>query len=496
MIGRIARAAIVLVIANVLAIGAHAQYPQAGYRPNNLTGGYSPQGGINPLTGAGAPQLPNPFTGAAARPGPVVNPYTGKPMQSPTAYNSLTGKLQELHAVQTPTAPVVYQWPKGKFPVAGKAGPGLQQLDSLVQTLMGRHGIPGAALAIAKDGKLVYAKGFGWADLTAANAVTPVTIFGLASLSKPLTALAILWLIEHGMLRLDDCVFDILRDLQPVAGNRVDPRLKTVTVRQCLNHTGGWDREKSGDPANWEPQIAQALGVQAPVSPEGFISFCMGLPLDFDPGTRMEYSNVGYVILGRIIEKVSGEPYEQFIRKHIMVPSGAPGPFMSKGVRSYRPNEARRYLAGTSVLLPPMDLPMVQGAGGWTASAVDMARVLTALDGSRVKPLLSAETMKVMLAPPPPPIEPKADGTYPGLGWPVARWTPKGFGYAHDGNFHGMRTFMKRSLKGVNFVLLFNVSTQPDPAESRMIAQAVQETRNRVEAIEHYPDVDLFAQFP
>ncbi len=323
MTSRIGRVGFVLVFANILAIGADAQYPATGYRPNPLTGGYVPQTGYNPWTGAGAPKYANPFTGAAARPGPAVNPYTARPMQTAGGYNALTGKLQALGAVPTPTAPVVYQWPRGKFPVTGKAGPGLELFDSLVQTLMTRHGIPGAALVIAKDGKLVYAKGFGWADLTAATPVTPRTMFGLASLSKPLTALAILWLIEHGFLRLDDSVFAILRDIQPLPGARVDPRLKNITIRQVLNHTGGWDRQKSGDPANWEPQIAQALGVPGHVSPAQFISFMMGVPLDFAPGTRMEYSNVGYIILGRIIEKVSGQPYEDFVRKHVLLPAGA-----------------------------------------------------------------------------------------------------------------------------------------------------------------------------
>ncbi len=488
MIGRLARIGTVLVIANVLAIGAPAQYPPVGSR-------MSPQGGYNPLTGAGGPKPANPFTGAPARPGPAVNPYTGKPMPAPSRYNALTGKLQELRAVQTPTAPVVYQWPRGKFPVTGKAGPGLDVFDALVQTLMTRHGIPGAALAIAKDGKLVYAKGFGWADLTAAAPVTPTTLFGLASLSKPLTALAILWLIEHGVLRLDDRVFDILRDVRPLPGAQVDPRLRNITVRQLLNHTGGWDREKSGDPANWEPQIAQAMGVSGQVTPEQFIAFIMGMPLDFTPGTRMEYSNVGYIILGRVIEKAGGEPYEAFVNKHVLQPAGASGPFVSKGNRPYGTAEARRYLAGTSVLLPPMDMPMVQAAGGWTGSAIDLMRVLTALDGSSGKPLLAPATFKLMLTPPPAPFKAKGDGTFNALGWPVARVAPQGFGYAHDGNFHGMRTFLQRSVRGVNVALLFNVSAQPDPVDTKMIAQAVQETRRRVEAMETYPDVDLFSQF-
>ena len=491
------RGGMVLGVAALVGFAALAQYPQTGYRPNPLTGGYVPQPAYNPLTGAGGPQpMANAMTGAGPNPAMARNPFTGQPMPAPTAMNPITGKLQALGAVPMPTAPVVYQWPKGKFPITGKAGPGLETLDEGLQMLMTRHGMPGAALAIAKDGKLVYAKGFGWADLSAAATVNPLTLFGLASLSKPLTAMAILWLIEHGMLRLDDRAFEILADIRPLPGVKLDPNLHKVTVRQLLNHTAGWDRDESGDPANWEPQIARALGVEPPVNPDQFIAYIMGLPLDYVPGTKMEYSNIGFIILGRIIEKVSGEPYEQFVQKHVLQPAGVQHAFISRGHRAYGSNEARRYLVGTSILLPPMDLPMVQGAGGWTASAVDMVRVLTALDGSRGARLLKDATLREMIAPPPAPIKPRPDGTFNGLGWPTVVNQPNGFGYAHDGNFHGMRTYLKRTPRGVNWALFFNVSAQPDPADAKMITKAVQQTRERVESIERYPDVDLFGQFP
>src|SRR5947207_791808 len=130
------RLSIVLVIANILGTGAHAQFPPGAYRPNPLTGGAVPQVPYNPLTGAGAALAQaNPLIGAVPQPGPAFNPYTGRPMAKPAAVNSLTGKLQELGAVETPTAAQVYQWPKGKFPVTGKAGPGLEPLDDVVQTL-------------------------------------------------------------------------------------------------------------------------------------------------------------------------------------------------------------------------------------------------------------------------------------------------------------------------------------------------------------------------
>ena len=111
--------------------------------------------------------------------------------------------------------------------------------------IMARHGIPGGSLAIAKDGKLVYAKGFGWADLKTGTPVKPQTTFGLASLSKPITALSTLLLVERGQLELGDPALFYLRHISPPKGVPIDPRLKNITIRHLLNHTGGWDRNVS-----------------------------------------------------------------------------------------------------------------------------------------------------------------------------------------------------------------------------------------------------------
>lgn len=476
-----------------------AQVYPPGYSINPYTGKPGPgPAAYNPYTGKGAPSAQhNPLTGTAA--GPAINPLTGKPASISSNFNPLTGLHQPgAGAGATPSGQVA-SWPAADMPITGKAGPDLEPLDKVVLNMMNRHGVPGAALAVAKDGKLVYAKGFGWADLAASLPVNPLTLFGLASLSKPLTALAALLLIENGQLSLDDRVFAILSDIKAPPGAKANPLLQKITVRQLLNHSGGWDRAKSGDPTNWSPQIAQALKVPQPLTDEQFISFMLTQGLDFEPGTEHHYSNVGYILLGKIIEKKSGQKYEDFVRKHVLAAAGVGvnHAFVNEGHRAYQSNEARRYLAGTNVLLPPMDLPMVRAAGGWTTTAVDMVRVLTALDGSRGKGLLKNKTMVEMLAPPPAPMKPRADGSYPGLGWPTVTLSKEGeFSYLHDGQFHGMRTFLKRLPTGVNWVLLFNVSMQPDQQDAQVGKLAVQEVREHVEKLGQYPAVDLFKEFP
>jgi CubicO group peptidase (beta-lactamase class C family) len=140
-----------------------------------------------------------------------------------------------------------------------------------------------------------------------------------------------------------------------------------------------------------------------------------------------------------------------------------------------------------------MNLPMAKAAAGWVATAPDMVRFLTALDGSRGKKFLKDETYASMVASPPPPLPARPNGNYPGLGWPTVVSTPKGFGYFHDGNWFGMRTLMKRNpSRGLNSVLLFNVSIQPDPIDNQIVLDAAREIQEQVEKIKDYPNVDLF----
>jgi N-acyl-D-amino-acid deacylase len=386
--------------------------------------------------------------------------------------------------------------PEAGIPAAGKLGPGLEPLDRAVVAMMRRHGIPGAALAVARDGKLVLARGYGWADLASREPVQPDTRFGVASLSKAFTAVAVLKLVEEGKLRLDDKAFVLLKDIRPFPGARVDPRLYRITVRQLLNHSGGWDTKASGDPVNWTTQVQLKRGDRTPVSAAHLIAFTMGVPLDFDPGTDSKYSNFGYIVLGEVIAKASGQPYEKYVRERVLAPMGVRNASLHPLGGRYFRDEARRYLAGTDTELPAWQQKYSDAAGGWSASAVDLALFLTALDGSRGKPALAEKTFRAMVEPPPAPLKPRPNGTHVGLGWDsVALSEPKGFGYYKDGSWFGMRSFMKRNPNGVNWVLLFNASMQPDALDSRTVGDAVKEVREAVERLEKYPDLDLFREF-
>jgi N-acyl-D-amino-acid deacylase len=379
-------------------------------------------------------------------------------------------------------------------PTTGKAGPGLEHFDGVMRRIMDRFGVPGASLAIARGGKLVLARGYGWADVEAEEPVLPRSLFALASVSKAITAVTVLKLVEQGKLGLDDRAFTLLGHLRPPPGERRDPRIRDVTVRMLLNHSGGWDRTRSGDPSGFSARVARRLHVREPVSAAQLTRFMLGRPLDFDPGTEEHYANFGYVVLGLVIERVTGQYYAEYVQKHTLRPMGIRRMRMDGLRPRYVRGEARRYGPGAEHLFPGGHRPMTDASGGWLASAPDMARFLTALDGSRGKPFLSEKMTRAMLAPPPPPLGPRKDGSYFGLGWDRVRRTEDGFGYAKNGGLRGVSTWIEHLPGGVNWVLLVNTSVKH--SEAPMMATFEKEIRRAIAETRRWPEIDLFRRPP
>jgi N-acyl-D-amino-acid deacylase len=373
-----------------------------------------------------------------------------------------------------------------RIPVTGQAGPGLEHLDAAMLRILQRHAIPGGALAVARNGKLLLARGYGWANLQTGEAVQPQSSFSIASLSKSLTAVTILKLVDEGKLGLDDPAFRWLADLRPPPGVWVDPRVDRITVRHLLNHSAGWDRARSGDPAS----------VRLPLTADQVIHSVLTRPLDFDPGTQAQYSNFGYVVLGQVIVRVTGQPYETAVQRRTLAPMGVRRARCLDWERYYQRDEVRRYVQRTGQVLPPQDrpLPLADAAGGWCASAVDLARFLTAVDGSRGKGFLSDGVLQAMVSLPPP-LEPFEDGTYVGLGWDAIRKTRGGTGYRKDGLLPGVRTFMGRLPNGICWVVLFNSAEGITTAELAAEFNPKRDIESCVHGGREWPDVDLFTQY-
>jgi N-acyl-D-amino-acid deacylase len=307
---------------------------------------------------------------------------------------------------------------------------------------------------------------------------------------------------------LDTRAFDLL-GYEPhlTPGTQPDPRLCEITIRQLLQHTAGWDRGASFDPMFRPIDIARELGVTPPAGPADIIRYMLGQPLQFDPGSKHVYSNFGYCVLGRIIEKLSGKTYEQYVQEEILRPLGitdmqtghtlpdgrAPGE-----VCYYDPGRGENVMTpeeGDEVPRPDggFHLEAMDSHGGWIASAVDLVRFACAFDDPEHRPVLSPESIAEMFARPEgeagygPDGKPKA--AYYGLGWSVR---PRGEGKAnhwHGGRLAGTRSLLVRRYDGLNWAVLFNQSRDRSGLSYDEIDPALHRGAN---AVESWPEDDLF----
>ncbi len=392
----------------------------------------------------------------------------------------------------------------------GQSDSRLASFDLAIRDLMKEHQIPGAAIAVTDHGRLVYAKGFGLADVGEHQPVQPGSLFRIASISKPITAVAILQLVEQGQLSLDDRVLDVLDYSKAIddAGDRFDDRYHNVTIRHLLQHRGGWDRDKSFDAMFQSVRFAEQLGVDAPADQDTVIKAMFSQALDFDPGKRYAYSNFGYCLLGRVIEKVSEVPYEQFVKMNVLAPLGIQSMRLgSTRLEGRSKDEVRYYHPGFGKSVFQTDLgqrvPHAYGAwhleamdshGAWIASAIDLARFASAFDRRDDCPILSAESIDWMYGRPPGLAGQDDQGMpkdkYYSLGWSNRTDEDGKLTHSHGGSLPGTATIMIRRYDGRNFIALLNARVSPtgNPV-GRMIDKLLHQAADDVE---EWPSEDLF----
>lgn len=393
------------------------------------------------------------------------------------------------------------------FPLTGEQVPELESFDREVLSLMERWGIPGGAVAVTKDDRLVYARGFGYADVERGIPVAPDSIFRIASVSKALTATAILTLVEQGRLRLRDRPFEILDDLDPPAGGEPDPRVARITVRELLNHSAGWDRLQSLDPMFAPRYAASAVDARSPADVETVIRFMKGRSLEFTPGARFAYSNFGYSVLGRVIERVSGMSYEEYVRQQVLAPLGITRMRIGRSRPADRPPDEVRYydapgrppvrsvFPGDDEPVPWPDggfyLEAMDSMGGWTGSAIDLVRFMTAVDGLPERPdILPLETLRLMWLRPQLSTWMLNDVWY-GLGWFVRPEGPRAAVW-HGGTFFGTTALLMRITDGRAFAAVFN--SKPERAEA-FLFEVEARLRRAASRVDAWPRGDAFRRF-
>ncbi len=369
----------------------------------------------------------------------------------------------------------------------------LREVDSAMNQLLHDWRIAGASVAIVKEGQLVYAKGFGYADREKEEKVTPNHLFRIASVSKLITAVAVMRLHEEGKIDLNAKVFGeegILND--SVYLNIRDKKMKDITVQHLLQHEGGWSSRVPD--LMFEPvKVAEAMGVPAPADTKTIIRYALGQRLPYKPGKVYSYSNLGYAILGEVVEKVTGISYEDYVRHYILDPLDIYGMQIGKNLLTERcENEVVYYdyegsglrlsCYGTGELVPKTyggtNVTALGAAGGWIASPAQIMQLLVAIDGYDSKDdILSKESIKKMTTP----IEPLRTG----LGWMYINEND----WVRTGTLAGTSALLVRRDDEISYMVVVNTSTWTGPRFTSEIKRTIERA---LKGVSNWPGQDLF----
>lgn len=410
-----------------------------------------------------------------------------------------------------PVTPPVTPPAQEEIPISGAAVPGMESYDQVITAFMRKHAIPGGAVAVLRDGRLIYARGFGYADVENKTVAQPDALFRIASMSKPITATAIMKLVEEGKLGLDDRVAPLIAHLAPAPGAAVDARWEQITIRHLLNHSGGWDRGKPNggfDPIDRPLIAAAAVNAPAPASPETLVRYMKGMPLDFNPGEKFAYSNFGYITLGRVIERVSGMRYPDYVRTRVLQPVGAHRTQQGRSRMSHAlPGEVKYYWPGAGVNAPPapsvfpgegtvpfnyggFHLEASDASGAWVSSTVDLLRFLSGVDGRANRPDIFDAALVAEMTGSGAAVCP--DGAcYYGAGWFV-RPTQGDANWWHGGTLPGTTSMLVRTYHNFSMVGLFNTRSLTANLEAELHAALW----NGLAGATSFPAHDLFSAFP
>jgi D-alanyl-D-alanine carboxypeptidase len=254
------------------------------------------------------------------------------------------------------------------------------RIDAIARQLLSRH-TAGVSVAVARDGRVILARGYGMANVEHSVAVTPDTVFHIASISKNILAAVVLQLVDEGKLRLDDDVTKYVPEA-PTHGHH-------VTIRQLLNHTSGIYNLTSLPNSADNDRLA--------LTHEQVLGLIKDKPFYFEPGTRWRYSNSAFYIAGMVVERVTKQEYGAYLREHVFKPLGMDSASLCDA-RIVTPHLASGYEVdrGTLVNAPFMSWQLPFAAAGVCATASDLLKWQAALDTGRV---LTPSSLALMRAP-------------------------------------------------------------------------------------------------
>ena len=348
--------------------------------------------------------------------------------------------------------------------------PELHALDRKMKAYLRKWHMKGGSLAITRGDSLVFAKGYGWADQENGIEMSPRHILRMASVSKLITAAGIMVLHDRGDLNIKDTVFGpsgILKD-STITALIKDKNCYKITVEHLMRHQGGFRR----DPLFSSRDVMHQLQLDHAPEAEDFYRVVLNRRLKFVPGTWQSYSNFGYLLLSKVIEEVSGIPYEEFIKKEVLEPAGCYDMHIAGTYyEDRRDNEVRYYThegdgkyieeyndSGVMVerCYGGNNIPMLSGAGAWCGSPAEIARFVASIDGRpEVEDIITKESVELMTG--------YYDRDTFSLGW---NDTHPNKGWSRSGTLSGTTAFVKLFPDGECWVFISNTSTWKGPRQA------------------------------
>ncbi|MCA1801213.1 MAG: serine hydrolase [Rhodothermaceae bacterium] len=352
----------------------------------------------------------------------------------------------------------------------------LQEIDRAVMGYLQSQGIPGGSLAVVKDGRLVLSRGYGYADPQTQKMADPTTLFRYGSVSKPITSIAVMMLLQQGLLQMDDKPFSILSHLPVLPGETEDPRLNDVTLEQLLTHSAGWNPNRNVDNRIW--QAVSQLGER---DSGKIFRYGRGVALSTDPGTQYAYSNYATKAAARLMEFVTSTGYEEWVKTNVFLPLGVTHVKFGKTALTDRDPDEARYHRANGYRPDTDDGAMIyyDASGSWIGRAVDLVRLLNGVEGKGgLQPLLTNQSIEIMTQRP---------GFYPTSGNYYAKyWSVNpvsgGLNWHHAGLADGAFADVWRMANGVTYAILLNQS----PPGPRPDLTSVLNT------VSNWPEHDLF----
>ena len=371
-----------------------------------------------------------------------------------------------------------------------------EKFDAAIRRFMRYWDIKGASFALMKNDSLIYAKGYGYSNIQDSIECEVKNVFRVASVSKLITAVAVMRLCETGKLSTQDQVFGeegILCD--SLFLNYRDKKIKRITVEHLLRHTGGF-ANPHGDAAFNTDLVAKFLGKELPLSMDDMVEYATKIRLRAVPGGWFNYSNLGYIILSKVIETAAGMPYETYVKDSVLAPMGCYDIHLANNfsdelrdneVNYYEVREAEPVPAynGTDTLVMKSrggnNVHGLYGAGGWVASPVELLKFVSAIDNCPVREeFLSQESIDFMTL--------QDKWTKP-AGW--ASVSPRE--WLRSGSMAGTSALIKAQKDGYTWVFISNSSSWTGPALSRQMGRDI--TR-AIQRVKKWPEVDYFSLAP